>query len=569
MKKVLFTSVLTFSVLFALLFTSPSCDEILDALDSVENSENLLGWLSTKVSSDTTNTEKDISFGVNNNNLPSSVDLKDYFPPIGNQGAYGTCVAWATGYNLKTFLEAKDHNYATHELQSPDKQFSPKYLFWAIPNSDKGENCGGTGFEVALDVMIQKGIPPLSEVPYEDLGDCSSATLSSWDSEAAPYKIKNYRRIDYNIDNVKSYLAQERAVVIGAKLGDNFMSWNSSSVIYSDTYLNPGMQHAYHAMILSGYDDNKGMNGAFRVVNSWGEGWGDDGYIWVDYNFFQSEFCFAAYVATNELSNPDDDDDNNVDPNNIQDGYDLVAWELDDQYDPTEYADYTGPRNRFISYNVYNSGDQTIYKEQDWNIIYLYYNAYDANDYGLLIYDYYTDDYGDDDDHNGDIDDDSGYGMAGNWWNYVDVESGQSVVHALYGDSYEYPFEFYYLMPENVNGWYYLLLVADGFDVIDEAVETNNKFWFTFDEPVYIENGIIDESTVISKRRKPLAQKPQRFAASLSPTPVSDRNVNTYTPEEIMKLIKHRKQSGALEQKVKQFKSRHKNDPRGKRQRKK
>ena len=36
--------------------------------------------------------------------LPSSVDLTKKFPPIGDQGQYGTCVAWASSYNLKTAL---------------------------------------------------------------------------------------------------------------------------------------------------------------------------------------------------------------------------------------------------------------------------------------------------------------------------------------------------------------------------------------------------------------------------------------------------------------------------------
>ena len=40
--------------------------------------------------------------------LAKRVDLSMKFPPIGNQGNYGTCVAWATGYNMKTALDAID-----------------------------------------------------------------------------------------------------------------------------------------------------------------------------------------------------------------------------------------------------------------------------------------------------------------------------------------------------------------------------------------------------------------------------------------------------------------------------
>ncbi|MDZ7821939.1 MAG: hypothetical protein U5N26_09065 [Candidatus Marinimicrobia bacterium] len=33
-----------------------------------------------------------------------------WFPPVGNQGAEGSCVLWATAYQTKTFQEAFEHN---------------------------------------------------------------------------------------------------------------------------------------------------------------------------------------------------------------------------------------------------------------------------------------------------------------------------------------------------------------------------------------------------------------------------------------------------------------------------
>src|SRR5881409_2736626 len=46
-----------------------------------------------------------VNFGFGEGTLPSSVDLTSKFPPIGDQGQFGTCVAWATAYNLKTALD--------------------------------------------------------------------------------------------------------------------------------------------------------------------------------------------------------------------------------------------------------------------------------------------------------------------------------------------------------------------------------------------------------------------------------------------------------------------------------
>jgi uncharacterized protein (TIGR02145 family) len=44
-----------------------------------------------------------------------------------------------------------------------------------------------------------------------------------------------------------------------------------------------GLVREYHAMVLCGYDD---QIHAFKVLNSWGEKWGNKGYIWIDYDFF-------------------------------------------------------------------------------------------------------------------------------------------------------------------------------------------------------------------------------------------------------------------------------------------
>ncbi|MBQ5404078.1 MAG: C1 family peptidase, partial [Bacteroidales bacterium] len=261
--------------------------------------DNYFGWFGQD--EDTEKIEDDINLVASSDrltSLPSKVDLTNYLPPIGNQGQYGTCVGWAVAYNCRTFLYAKSKGLTRSSLGNTSNQFSPKDLFWSINDNYKGQNCNGTNFEYAFDVMIKRGIARLSTVPYTNLGSCSyNPNGTGGSSEAAKYKIKNYREIQVDKNTIKKYLSEGRLVVFGARLGDEFMNANTSDVLYSQSYGYTG-QHAYHAMVCSGYDDTKGSNGAFRVVNSWGTNWGDDGYIWVDQNFFvNGDFAYCAFVA--------------------------------------------------------------------------------------------------------------------------------------------------------------------------------------------------------------------------------------------------------------------------------
>ena len=501
-----------------------SCDpQILEVIDG-------LGW----IGADEENLEEiedDISFG--SGTPPASYSLLNRFPPIGNQGAYGTCVAWAVGYNHRSYINALENGYTTSDMNSSSKVFSPKYLFWAVPSSKKGSDCNGTGFEAAYDVMLSSGIATLSETPYTDLGDCSGST-SSWDSEASDHKMQSYREITLDALTIKQYLSNNRAVSFGAKLGENFMSYNSSDVLYDDTDTYNG-QHAYHAMILSGYDDNMGSNGAFRIVNSWGTNWGDGGYIWVDQNFFINDFAFCAFVGTSN-TDPDGDDNNQVD--DPTEGKDLIGWELND-------LDNGGGTSRIAKYNVFNSGTEEIYATEHWNIIYLVYNAYDANDFDILLYDYYTNEYGDYGD-DGELSDGDG---TENWWNYINVPSGQSVAQALYGGE-DSRFSWPYEMPTTVTGEYYLVLIADGYNVLAEANEDNNYFFLTDvnGEPITITNGVIQEELASSSKSN--WQRPKHFDDSPMPTTVSNVNMNAYTPGEILTMIEHRKATGEIARKA-------------------
>jgi len=537
MKKIISILFAASFVLTAILFF-PSCDPS-DPIDP-NDLEQALGWFGVggENGDDLSNIEDDINFG--SGSLPSSVDLSENFPPIGDQGSYGTCVAWAVGYNHKSYMEAMDHDHRTTFTSS--QKFSPKYLFWKIPSASKGSDCNGTGFEPAYDVLLESGITSLATSPYTGLGDCSSSPSSSENTSAATYKIQSYREVDVDKDKLKQYLAQGRALSFGAKLGDNFMSANSDAVHSSDTYGYSG-QHAYHAMTLCGYDDSKS---AFRIVNTWGTSWGDHGYLWVDYNFFTGgDFAFCAFAATNVKSNPDEDGDNEVD--DPSSGIDLMAWELYDVDDENS----TAPLDRVAKYNAFNSGDEQILASQDWNMLYIYYDANDANNYGIMLYDYYSDDYGSLGD-DGNLDNEAGFVAQGdqNWYNYINIPAGQSVAQALYGGN-DARFSWPYTMP-SISGEYYLVIIVDGYDVINEYDESNNYFYLTDSNggPITFSNGIMQEATAKSFTKN---MNPQKGDNSPMQTVRTKQNLNTYSTKEIQTMLKHRLATGDIQRKAAEF----------------
>jgi len=523
-----------------------SCSKDDDSMDPMDNNQNPelefgLGAIDTETSDDI---PTGIYFG--NGDLPTSYDISQFLPPVGNQGQFGTCVSWALGYNLKTIIEAQDKNYSSSDLTDPNLQASPKDLFLAIPKDETAPSCAGTYLSSALDVMQNRGVATMAYVPYTGLGDCSQSTQSSWDQEASGYKIDSYRSLNIDVVSIKQQIASDKPVGFGARLGDNFMSWDSDQVLSGHTSFDRVGIHAGHAMTVIGYDDNKGANGAFRAINSWGENWGSQGFIWIDYDFFVSgDFCSVAYTASNSTSDVNPNNPTNPTSNG---NIDLIPYGLgDNAINPSV------PTSRELSYNVFNVGTESAKASSDWAISYLYYNAYDANDFGILLHDYYTDDFNAPG-QNGDMG--SGPGSSGNWWNHVDVPGNASISQAVLGTQENFTWS--YQLP-NLTGYYYLVMIADTYDVLNDKDKDNNYYYMTdeFGWPIYFDNGIPSfmpeaESTDV-KSATTLSS-----AQNQSPELRSEGNKNAYTKKEITNMIINLKKNGKLKKAVTQFKNKKK-----------
>jgi C1A family cysteine protease len=208
---------------------------------------------------------------------PENLDLSGFLPSVGNQGKQGSCVAWATGYYLKSFHE----NY--ENLMNGDamnKKMSPAFIY----NQIKVSGCDdGSNVQRALDTIYSSGIPSLIVMPYDE-NDCETQPTEVQKSMALPNKIRSYHYLDQDkvFEQTRAFLLNEQPVVIAITIDRNYFGARDENGVY--IYRKFKESSGGHAMLVVGYDDD--MN-AFKVVNSWGESWGNKGFVWIDYKAFK------------------------------------------------------------------------------------------------------------------------------------------------------------------------------------------------------------------------------------------------------------------------------------------
>ncbi|WP_050927663.1 C1 family peptidase [Aestuariivita boseongensis] len=232
---------------------------------------------------------------------PPSLSLKQFVPPVGDQGDQGSCVGWATAYAARTMLKAKASGAGQQSLR--DIVLSPSYVF----NQINLPGCNGSYIPQALDLMRDQGVARLAEFPYSDTS-CSAQPSDRVRASASDFRIKGFTRL-WGRSGRNKHVAARRAlangnpVVIGMMVGDSFLAhqgsgtWRPSSQDLS--YLNDlkyALDNGFlggHAMTVVGYDDTRD-GGAFEVVNSWSTGWGNRGFFWISYDMFNA-FVFEGY----------------------------------------------------------------------------------------------------------------------------------------------------------------------------------------------------------------------------------------------------------------------------------
>ncbi len=119
-------------------------------------------------------------------------------------------------------------------------------------------------------------------MPY-NAGDYGSQPTPSQLQDAKPYTVGNiivFAQDD--IAGMKARLAAGDLVSVTIPVYRNFDRAGTTPIGVPDGGWSSNTFRGNHEVTLVGYDD---ASSAFRMVNSWGTGWGDHGFAWLSYDF--------------------------------------------------------------------------------------------------------------------------------------------------------------------------------------------------------------------------------------------------------------------------------------------
>ncbi|MBN2466123.1 hypothetical protein JXD38_10935 [candidate division WOR-3 bacterium] len=217
-----------------------------------------------------------------------NVDLTSEMPPVGNQGSQGSCASWSIAYYHRTQLEYRERHW---DLTDPHHQFSAAFAY----NQVNGGRDNGSGFSNNMPLICEQGCANMVDCPY------NAGNYTSWPSESAyahaiPFRTKTWSWFSTadttGINMIRQLLANGSTSCLAISVYGNFDNIAAYDYMYcaSDR---TGSNRGGHLVTFVGYDDTLTTHdgtGAFRMVNSWGTGWGQSGYFWMSYEAVMDEY---------------------------------------------------------------------------------------------------------------------------------------------------------------------------------------------------------------------------------------------------------------------------------------
>lgn len=210
---------------------------------------------------------------------PSSVDLRQHCSPIENQGALGSCTAQAA-VGMVEYLEKRYRGRHVDGSRLFVYKVTRNLLGWT----------GDTGAYVrtTMQALAKVGVPPEKYWPH-NISQFDREPTAFIYSLASTARALRYFRLDKNRlgEELLGLIKLVAARGWPMEFGFVVYSWGNRD----GEFLMPSdgaRPLGGHGVVCVGYDDKRVIGdsqGAFLIRNSWGVGWGDNGYGWLPYDY--------------------------------------------------------------------------------------------------------------------------------------------------------------------------------------------------------------------------------------------------------------------------------------------
>ena len=219
----------------------------------------------------------------------SQVDLRSHFPLVWDQQDLGACTAHAAAALV---------GYFEKQALGRTIDVSRLFVYKATRNLTGSTGDSGANLRTTMESLAVFGAPPETYWPYDGRAEASN---QRFDVEPSPFcyafahnfTAVTYVRLDpvsatpvQALDNIRAHLAAGFPSMFGFPAYDEYMNPAADGKVAfpaPSSQLNGG-----HANVAVGYDDHLAIGphtGALLVRNSWGTGWGMNGYGWLSYEY--------------------------------------------------------------------------------------------------------------------------------------------------------------------------------------------------------------------------------------------------------------------------------------------
>lgn len=241
--------------------------------------------------SDRNDTDWELHSLATDKSFPEEFSRRNKVPSVSNQGVVGSCV----GQSLK--------NVFSDSEQCKDLDLSAMWIYKRAKLYDYwgGEDYEGTSISGACEALRRDGACLESFYPYNATTE-EVSPLNGASEDANKRKIKGYFNIRIaEVEKVKALIMRE-SMAFSMNIHAKFYEANSTGIVPSEGYTESKFNGG-HAMALTGWKTIDGVL-HWELMNSWGENWGDGGFVYVPHEICNGSATSRCYY----LVTADDDD---------------------------------------------------------------------------------------------------------------------------------------------------------------------------------------------------------------------------------------------------------------------